>query len=61
MGSAGLVVGRSADIQKFCFQAAKRSDMECDDLQGGLFADYQERNFTTANRSDKSSIILQEG
>ena len=39
MGSAVLEVGLSANIHKFCFQAAKRSEMDCDVLQFGLFAD----------------------
>ena len=34
--------GRSADIHDFCFQAAKRSDMDCVELHGGLFDDCQE-------------------
>ena len=33
---------RSADIYEFCFQAAKRSDMDCVELQRGQFADSQE-------------------
>ena len=44
-GSAVLEVGRFADIHEFCFQAAKRSDMECVVLQGCLFADRQECHF----------------
>ncbi len=39
MGSAVLEVGRSADIHQFCFLAAKRSDMDCIEVQVGLFAD----------------------
>ncbi len=58
MGSAVLEGGRSADIQEFCFQAAKRSDMDCAELQGGLFADCQEWHFQAARSSDKSSTIL---
>ena len=30
------------DFHEICFQAAKRSDMDCMELQGGLFADCQE-------------------
>ena len=37
MGSAVLEVGRYADIHQFCFQAAKRSDMDCAELQRCLF------------------------
>ena len=48
MGSAVLVGGRSADIQEFCFQAVKRSDMDCAELQGGLFADCQEWHIQAA-------------
>ena len=42
MGSAVMVGGRFDDIQEFCFQAAKRSDMNCAELQGLLLADCQE-------------------
>ena len=38
MGSAILEGGRPANIHEFCFQAAKRSDMERVYLQVGLFA-----------------------
>ena len=55
------VFRRSADIQEFCFQAAKLSDMDCVEVQVCLFADCQERHFQAANRSDKSSTILQVG
>ena len=37
--SAVLDGGRSADIQEFCFHAAKRSDMYCVEMQWGLFDD----------------------
>ena len=43
--SALLEVGRSADIYEFCFPAAKRSDMDCVEVQGRLFADCQEWRF----------------
>ena len=39
MFSAVQVGGRSADIQEFRFQAAKRSELDCAELQGGLNAD----------------------
>ena len=39
MSSVVLEIGRCADINEFCFQAAKRSDMGCAQLKGGLFAD----------------------
>ncbi len=42
MGRAVLEVGRFADIHEFCFQADKRSDMVCVELQGGQIADSQE-------------------
>ena len=58
MGNAILDGGHSADIHEFCFQAAKRSDVE---LQGCQFADRQEWHFQAARRSYKSSTILQEG
>ncbi len=50
MGSAVLEVGRSANIHKFCFQAAKRSDMDCVELQFGLFADCMEWHFQVSKR-----------
>ena len=37
--------GRSADIHELSFQAAKRSHMDCAELQGGLFAYTQEWDF----------------
>ncbi len=61
MDSSVQEVNNSADIHEFCFQAAKRSDMDCGDLQGVLFADRQEWHFQAAKRLDKSSTILQEG
>ena len=39
MCSAVLVSGWSAEIQEFCFHAAKRSDMNWAELQGCLFPD----------------------
>ena len=59
MVSAVLDGGRSAYIHEFCFQAAKRSNMDCVELQVGLFADNQEWD-KAAKRSDKSSTILKE-
>ena len=53
--------GRSADIHEFCFQAAKRSDMDCVELQSGPFADFPEWHFQPAKRSTNCSTILQEG
>ena len=52
MGSAVLLGGRSANIQEFCFQAAKRSDMDCEEQQECLFPDSQEWHFHAAKRSD---------
>ena len=60
MGRAVLEGGRPANIHEFCFQAAKRSDMECVELQGCLFAERQEWHFQAAKRSDMSCNILQE-
>ena len=50
MGSAVLVVGRFVDIENFPFQSAKRSDRECVELQGRLFADWQVRHIQAAKR-----------
>ena len=58
MYSVVLVCAQSADIQEFSFQAAKRSDMDCDRLLRGLFDNCQEWHFQAANPSDKSSTIL---
>ena len=33
MGSVVHETGRSTDIQDFCFQAAKRSDLDCVEVQ----------------------------
>ncbi len=61
MSSAVLEGSRSANINEFCFQAAKPSNMDCVEVQRCLFADCQEWHFQAAKRSDKSSTILQEG
>ena len=61
MGSAVLLGGRSADVQEFCFQTAKRSDMVCAELQGRVLADCQEWRIVPVKVSDKSSSLLQEG
>ena len=60
MGSAVLLCGRTADVQKFCFQTAIRSDMCSAELQGGLLEDCQEWRIVAAKISDKVSILLQE-
>ncbi len=60
MGSAVLECGRFADIQEFCFQGAKRSDMDSEEQQDFLFPDSQEWDFQAAERSDKSSTLQQE-
>ena len=39
MGSVVLEIARCADIHGFCIQAANRPDMDCVELQCGLFAD----------------------
>ncbi len=49
MCSAVLDGGRSAYIHEFCFQAEKQSDMDCVDLQVGLFADNQEWDLMLRN------------
>ena len=49
MGSAVLDGSRSAYIHEFCFHAAKRSDMDCVELQVGLFADHQEWDLRLRN------------
>ncbi len=59
--SSVLEVGRSADFHEFCFHAAKRSDMYCDEMQGCLFADCQVWHFQDSKRSDNCSTTLQEG
>ena len=41
------------------FQGAKRCDMDCVEVQGGLFDDSHEWHFQAAKSSDKSSTILQ--
>ena len=57
MGSAVLDGGRSSYIHGFCFQAAKRSDMDCVDLQEYLFADCQEWHFQVSIRSGNCNTI----
>ena len=61
MSSAVLLGGRSADIQEFGFQAAKLSEMDCAELQWGLFTDWQEWYLQVEKRSHKNSTILQDG
>ena len=61
MGSALLEGARSADIHEFCFQATKRSDMDCVELQGCLFADCQEWHFHVSTSSNNCSTILLDG
>ena len=41
MGSGVLEGGQFVDIHEFCFQAAKRADMDCVEQQRSLFADCQ--------------------
>ncbi len=60
MCSALLECGRSADIQEFCFQGAKRTDMDCDGQQVGLFSYSHEWDFQAAKISDKRSTLLQD-
>ena len=60
MGSAVLEVCRSADIHEICFQATKRSDMDCVELQGCLFAECQKWHFQVSKSLDNCSTILQE-
>ena len=49
MCSAVMEDGRSVDIHEFCFQAAKLSDIDCVELQGGLFADCRNSIFRSGN------------
>ena len=49
MAIAVLEGGRSADIHEICFQAAKRSDMDCAELQRCLFVDCQEWHLRLRN------------
>ena len=56
MGSAVLKGGRSAYIHEFCFQADKRSDMDCVELQGVQFADSQEWDLMLRNFPARGSI-----
>ena len=49
MGSAALEGGRSDDIHIFCFQAEKRANMDCVEVQGGQFDDSQEWHFQVRN------------
>ena len=46
MCSAILEGGGTANINEFCFHAAKRSGMYCVEVQVGLFADSQNCIFT---------------
>ena len=41
MSCAVLLGGRFADVQEFCFQAAKRSDIDCVELESYLFVVFQ--------------------
>ncbi len=59
--SAVLEGGRSPDIHEFSFQAAKRSDRDCVEVQGRLLADCQEWHFQVFKLSDNCITILQEG
>ena len=48
--SSPLVVGcRSNDIQEFCSQAEKSSDMDCAKRQGGRLLDALNRDFRVRN------------
>ena len=49
MGCAALC-GRFADVQELRFKPEKRSDMGSAELQGGLFAEFQEWYFQAAKR-----------
>ena len=40
MSSAVLEGGHSDDIHEFCFEAVKRSDMDCVEMHGVLFDDF---------------------
>ena len=60
MGSAVLEGVRSANIYEFCFQAAKRSDMDCVELQWGPFVHCQAWHIQVSKLSDNCSNIPQE-
>ena len=49
MGSAVLEGGPSANIHKFCFQAAKRSDMDCVKVQGVYLLIVRKASFMLRN------------
>ena len=60
MGSALMVGCRSPDIQEICFQAAKRSNMDCVKVQWRLFPKFQEWHFHAAKRLYKINTIRKE-
>ena len=51
---------RSADIHKFNFQAAKRSDLDCFELKGRLLVDCQAWYIQFSKLSVNCNTILQE-
>ena len=60
MCSALLEGGPSADIHEFQFQAAKRSYMDCVEVQGGFFW-LSGMVISDLECSDNCSTILQKG
>ena len=60
MGSAVLEGVSTANIKEFCFQATKRSDMNCVELQMCLFVGSQAFHFQASNLTDICSTIPQE-
>ena len=50
MSSTFLEGGHSADIHEYFFQAAKYSDMEFVQLEGGVFVESQEWHFQVSKR-----------
>ena len=59
IGSAVQLGCRSADFPNYVFKLQNVQIWTVTDCKRGLFADCQEWHFQAANRSDKSSTILQ--
>ncbi len=49
MGKAVVEDGRPANIHEICFQAAKRSDMECVEVQGAYLLKVRNGTFRLRN------------
>ena len=61
LGSALLLVCRSNNVQQFCFETTKRSDMRLYVLQGGLLANCHQQRIVAAEIFDEIRTNLQEG